>query len=274
MAEYISSNETSPLKGRLYNNSSETDLDLSKIAEHLMEKGIFEEVEVRDSFPEEYEDEIEQIATALAETQVRNLEKPERDFQTESRDIDFEKKLLLGEESGLTSVLYDGFRLSKAFSDLLPEDERSDSYLHIIFTDRFFATWKPATKRYHARVSAYGFPSVISTAGVVDAPARPWGSYKIEKEGDGLKVVDESEEFEGSYVAHGDERLTEIMKGYALQAVFYHLHLGPFCNNKKCALYNPHLQVNIVKSKLSEPDLCTKHRKVLEELRTKVSDNR
>lgn len=258
-----------PLHARLYDNSVVDNLNLDEVADHLRDKGIFDEVEVREAFPENYGEEIDEIAKRIAETRVVNLEVPEMEFEPDGNDIEFERKFLTGEISGLTGALYDGFRLSKIFTDLIREGERSESYMHVVFSDRFFATWKPATQRYHARVSVYGFPSIVSTSGIVDAPARPFGSYRFAVTDD-VEVVEGSGKAQGDFVDYNDERLTDIMKGYAMQCVFYHLHLGPFCDEKDCALYNPHLQKNILRSKLSEPEFCDEHRRVLEELRGAV----
>lgn len=275
MSESRSSNRSLPLRARLYDSSSAEGLDLSEIAGYLKDKDLFSEVLARKSFLEKYGKPLENTAAKLAETRVRNLETPKRDFEISSADVEFERKLIENFEGGMTSVLYDGFRLEKAMTDLLPEEERGDSYLHVIFTDRFFGTWKPETQRYHARVSVYGFPSIISTTGIVDAPARPEGFYRIERGGKpedfgGFKVIGKREKFRGKFVDYDDERLTEIMKGYAMQAAFYHLFTDPFCEDKECRLYNPHLQKNILRAQLTDSEFCDRHREILEKLQRKA----
>lgn len=275
MVKSTVSNASLPLWARLYRDSSAKNLDLSEISEYLVEKGIFGEVEVRESFLKKYGSPLRETAEKLAAVRVHNLETPERNSKISNSEVQFEKKLIKNDEDGITSTLYDGFRLGKVFTDLIPEDERKEFYLHVVFTDRFFGTWKTKTQRYHARVSVYGFPSIISTTGIVDAPARPKGFYRIEEhEGNGhrgdLRIVGRKDAFEGDFVDYDDKRLTEIMKGYVMQAAFYHLSSGPFCADKRCRLYNPHLQKNILSAQLTSPEFCTKHQSILERLQEKV----
>lgn len=272
----ISENDL-PLQAHFYNETHIQNLDLRQVAKYLKEKELFSEIKIEDSFVKKYENQTENIARNLAKTRVKNLETPERDFEISNSDIKFEQNQISGEINGMTSLLYDGFRLGKAYSNLIPADKKGDSHLHIIFTNRFFATWKPATRRYHARVSVYGFPSIISTTGMVDAPARPKGFYWIVKtehgsESPSISVENEMDKYGDEFVFYDDDRFNEIMKGYAMQAVFYHLFSGPFCNKKDCRLYNPHLQKNILKAQLTSPEFCDKHRKILEEMKEMVRD--
>lgn len=265
-----------PLRARLYNEADVKNLDLTEIKEYLKEKGLFEEVETFGSFPKMYGKPVDETASKIAKTRVRNPETPKIEFEPFEESVRLERELIEGDRAGVTSVLYDGFRLAKSFTDLIPEDERDDYYLHVVFTDRFFATWKPATQRYHSRVSVYGFPSIISTTGIVDAPARPRGFHRVEASDDSagsddLEVKGTREEFRGQFVDYDDERLTEIMKGYAMQAVFYHLSRGPFCEHKNCRLYNPHLQKNILNAQLTKPEFCVRHQKLLEKFQEEAS---
>ncbi|KXB03621.1 hypothetical protein AKJ45_01025 [candidate division MSBL1 archaeon SCGC-AAA261F19] len=276
MVKSTVSNASLPLRARLYHDSSAKNLDLSEISKYLVEKDIFDEVEVRESFLKRYGNPLRETAEKLAAVRVHNLETQKRNFKISNSEVQFEKKLIESDEDRITGALYDGFRLGKVFTDLIPEDEREEFYLHVVFTDRFFGTWKSETRRYHARVSVYGFPSIISTTGIVDAPARPKGFYRIEKhEGDGhrynLRVLGRRNEFEGDFVDYDDKRLTEIMKGYVMQAAFYHLSSGPFCADKRCRLYNPHLQENILSAQLTSPEFCAKHQSILERLQEKAS---
>lgn len=271
MAEISKLTSILPLKARLYRDSKKKNLDLQEITNFLEEKGLFETVLVRDSFLKKYGEKSRGTAKKLVETRVRNPESKRREFEVAEEEIKFEKERIKKSDRGMTSVLYDGYRLSQVMTDLLPEEERTEAFLHIIFTDRFFGTWKPATQRYHSRVSVYGLPTLISTTGIVDAPARPKGFHRIKKDDkERLSVRGQNERFRGEYVEYDDERLTEIMKGYALHAVFYHLSSWPFCEDNKCRLYNPHLQKNILAAQLTRPELCKKHQKMLQDFKDLV----
>lgn len=264
-----------PLKAYLYNETHVENLNLEKVAKYLEEKKIFKKIKTKNSLLKKHTDQKENIAEKLAKTRVKNLETPEKDFEISDSDKRFEEKQIEGKINEMTDVLYDGFRLEKTYSDLIPTDKKENSHLHIVFTNRFFATWKPATERYHARVSVYGLPSIISTTGIVDAPARPKGFYWIKKtENENntpkLRIKNEMNKHKDKIVFYNDDKLNEIMKGYAMQAVFYHLTSGPFCNKKNCRLYNPHLQKNILKAQLTKPGFCDKHKRILEEMQKSV----
>lgn len=77
-------------------------------------------------------------------------------------------------------------------------------------------------------------------------------------------------EFKGRFLEHNDPRLTEVAKGYIMQAVFYHLYGDPFCEDKNCRLYNAHWQEELIWSQLESPhQFCQKHRTIVEEIRVK-----
>ncbi len=258
-----------PLEAYIYDETEAENFEISEISRYLKGKGLFENVKIEDSFLEKYSDDVDRLSKDLAKTRIKNLEKSERDFDIDDSHQDFERKRIKGESTGKNTVLYDGFTMKNVFSRLIPNEKKTDSVLHLVFTDRFFATWKPATKRYHARVSVYGLPSIVSTTGIVDAPARPRGFYEldqIERGDEEVVVRNRLEEYEGDFVYYGDERLSEIMKGYAMQAVFYQVSTGPFCRDKSCRLYNPHLQKNILKAQLSDPEFCEEHQNTLERM--------
>jgi len=260
-----------PLKACLYDETCAESFDITEILNYLQDKDLFKEVRVEDSFLKKYFDDVEGISEDLAKTRIKDLEKPKRDFDIDRSHLEFEKKQISDELIGKTDVLYDGFKLRDVFSSCLPNEKKDDSFLHIVFTDRFFATWKPATERYHARVSVYGVPSIISTTGIVDAPARPRGFYEVKSMdggvGENFVVENKFEDRVGDFVYYDDERLTEIMKGYAMQAVFYQVSIGPFCMDKECRLYNPHLQKNILNAQLGGNEFCEEHQNVLEKMR-------
>ncbi|GAG94478.1 unnamed protein product, partial [marine sediment metagenome] len=159
-------------------------------------------------------------------------------------------------------ILYDGFELLALLSRLIPEAELSLDHCHIIFTNQLLGTWSEDDHRYHARVSVYGFPSLISTTGVVEAPAKPRDFYLKQQLGISLPTL--KEEFKGKFINYNDLRLTEVMKGYVMQALFFHLTGSPFCKNKNCRLYNAHWQEDLIQAQLtSKNDFCGEHEKIL-----------
>ena len=81
----------------------------------------------------------------------------------------------------------------------------------------------------------------------------------------GVGETQAKEGLEDCFVDHGDPRLTELLKGYSMQAVFYHLVGEPFCEDRDCRLFNAHWQEEMIRAQLqSGEDFCPEHRKKME----------
>jgi hypothetical protein len=70
-------------------------------------------------------------------------------------------------------ILYDGFMMQRLFETMINESESNTDHVHIVFEDRLICTFSEQDWRYHARTIVGGSPSVISTTGIVEAPAKP-----------------------------------------------------------------------------------------------------
>jgi hypothetical protein len=90
-------------------------------------------------------------------------------------------------------ILYDGFMMQRLFETMINENESNIDHVHIVFEDRLICTFNEEDWRYHARTIVGGSPSIISTTGIVEAPAKPkeWyikqmqlGTYDIGSDGD------------------------------------------------------------------------------------------
>ncbi len=253
----------------LYDEGAAETLDIEEIAEYLQEKlgGVL--VDTRGSpfalCPEISPD----YARRLASIKVNNVS-TKIAFKQEPLygEIQYEKRRILGKTKAF-GVLYDGFRLQMVFSELVPGEERGVAFVHLFLTNRLFATWEEADKRYHARASVYGLPSVISTTGLVEAPAKPREYYFLKQQYEmlGKDPLELKERFKGLFIDYEDKRLTEVVKGYATQAVFYSLTGNPFCEDKGCRLYNAHWQEEVIFAQLeSQYEFCGQHLKVLDDL--------
>ena len=177
-------------------------------------------------------------------------------------EIAYEKNVL--RNGRRSKFIYDGVALQKILVEAIPKKERNLSYFHLIFTNRLFAT---LDDRYHIRVILCGYPTIISPSGVVEGLAKPREFYFLRG-----KVPTEllKDEFKEKFIDYHDERLTEIMKGYVMQAIFYHWFLEePFCSKKYCRLYNAHWQEEVIEAQLKGKEFCTKHQKVLNRQRDK-----
>lgn len=254
--------ETALTKVHLYREPSSKTLDLSEIARYLQEKLGETSADVRDPLVSTSEE----IARRFAGSKVRDLFNADVDFEPLPVEIDFERKLLSDPSLKIPGVFYDGIKLQAVYRELLPEVGFDEA--HIVFTNRLFGTFEESDRRYHAHVSIYGTPSLISTTGIVEAPAKPKEFYAARQQtlGNQAAVEKLKEGFRGRFIDYDDPRLTEILKGYVMQAIFYHVSGEPFCEDKKCRLFNARWQEEVLEAQLSRPEFCERHLKILENL--------
>ena len=258
----------------LYQGARTKSLDIEEIAGYLERWSRQVKIELREDFfshyfshlsPEKKEVGAADLARKLAGIKVRQVNRNKSFAEPLGPEVEYERRKILYEEVKSFGILYDGFELLALFSGLVPEAELSQDHCHIIFTNQLFGTWSEDDYRYHARVSIYGFPSLISTTGIVEAPAKPRDFYL--KQQLGVSLLTLKEEFKGRFIDYDDSRLTEVMKGYVMQALFFHLTGNPFCKNKNCRLYNAHWQEDLIQAQLaSKNDFCVQHEKILTRL--------
>lgn len=258
----------------LYDEGSARELDIEVIAQYLTQKIGEVRVTVRGN-PFGFnltQDKLSDYARKIAGIKIQAIHQKILPGQEPLYgEIEYEKRRILGKTTAF-GVLYDGFYLQRVFSKLIIRRERSLGFVHIFFTNRLFATWEEGDKRYHARTSVYAFPSIISTTGLVEAPAKPRQYYLLKQQYEtlGKDLLELKDRFKDSFIDYEDARLTEVMKGYAMQAVFYSLDGDPFCKDKGCRLYNAHWQEELIFAQLwGEYEFCERHSKILEGLRKK-----
>lgn len=68
----------------------------------------------------------------------------------------------------------------------------------------------------------------------------------------------------GRYIEYHDPKISEIIKGYALQALFYYFTGESFCESKECRLFNAHWQSDLLHSQIEVGKLCDKHQQILD----------
>jgi hypothetical protein len=181
-------------------------------------------------------------------------------------EVGYEKRRLLNRTKQPAGILYDGERLLELFNQALPEDRRGSHMLHLVLTNQLFGTWSFDDLRFHARTSIYGIPSIISTSGLVEAPAKSRQYYLTQQLGVSSDVLEQ--QFQGQFLVYDDSRLTRVIKGYIMQALLYHLTGEPFCNDPNCRLFNAHWQHELIHAQLESPyEFCPKHQSVLDGLR-------
>ncbi len=209
---------------------------------------------------------MEGLARELASFRVLDIEKPFTLNEPMYGEIQYEKKVLEGRAKP-GGILYDGIQLHNFFREMIPAEERRLDDVHIIFTDRLFGTFDTNDLRYHARSIICGYPSIISTSGIVEAPAKPREFY-IEKQmcslNDIMGIERLKQKFKGRFIDYNDRRMTEVVKGYTMQAVFYQLFHEAFCEDKNCRLYNAHWQEELIDAQMKPPEFCKVHEKMLD----------
>jgi hypothetical protein len=164
--------------------------------------------------------------------------------------------------------LYDGFILQKIFAGMIPAKEAD--HVHIIFTSLLTCTFSEDDWRYHGRAVVCGTPSIISTTGIVEAPAKPREFYLAQLEGKadpGLL----KKRFASRFIDHGDDRIIPAAAAYALQALFFFVSGGePFCEDNSCRLYNAHWQEELIHM-IEKGTLCSRHRQMASKFNNKRS---
>jgi hypothetical protein len=169
-----------------------------------------------------------------------------------------------GKDKCLT--LLDGFELQRIYSDFICEDEMELGQVHVIFKDSLVATYDEVTRRFHARTLICGTPSIISTNGIIEAPAKPRDYYFKMMLSDLLDLSNEEikTKFNGRFIDYGDPSVFCAALGFAVQAVFYFLTDGdPFCIENTCTLYNSHWQEEMIRSQVKTPKFCKHHETLL-----------
>ncbi|MBI5144719.1 MAG: hypothetical protein HZA27_00860 [Candidatus Omnitrophica bacterium] len=149
---------------------------------------------------------------------------------------------------------------------------KDEDACHIVLTERLFATLGQ-DRRPHIRASIYSFPSVISTSGIVEGPAKPKEFYLYKQKYTSIGAWDIKEagikkKFKSRFIDYRDTRLTEVLKGYIAQAIFFYIFGEPFCQHKNCRLFNAHWQEDLIHAQIKHGKFCKRHRKFLTKIKT------
>jgi hypothetical protein len=209
----------------------------------------------------------QELAVKWAGLRVVSLTEKEGNKEVFPVEADYEKRRMKSLNSRASGILYKGPQVVAMLMDLLPSGEKVPENIHVIFTNQLLGTWSEEDSRYHARVSIYGPVHVISTLGVVVAPAKPREYYFLRRSFASLGM-EASQEMAGEFMQEclvtEDPRLTGVLKGYVCQALFYYFTGNPFCHNPYCRLYNAHWQKELFTCQLSgPPEFCADHQRAI-----------
>ncbi len=159
-----------------------------------------------------------------------------------------------------TQILYDGFELQNMVLRHVPITQDT---LHIILTNKLVGTFDEEDFRYHARALIGANPTIISTAGIIEAPAKPRQFYLDQMTG----VKDRLEKYRGEFLEYHDWRLHEVLQGYVLQSILYYETGEAFCDTKRCRLFNAHWQRDLIYSQIENKSFCNRHAEIIDSLR-------
>lgn len=204
-------------------------------------------------------------AYELASSRIFNMRQPFQRHVPTSEEVEFEKQTFQNTSKVENIVLYDGFEFQRIVSRLIPSDELTMEDFHLVFTNKLTCTFDSNDYRYHGRALIGANPSVISTTGIIEAPAKPREYYMelMANYGQGLNVDSIKKKYHGAYLEYHDTRLGKIIEGYCLQALFYYITGESFCDLLDCRLNNAHWQRDLLYSQLEFGKICSKHSEIL-----------
>lgn len=206
----------------------------------------------------------EALAMRLAEAKVRSFDRPARTGQRVlPGEVGYELRRLQNRDGEVYGILYDAWLFTDAVRMLLPAAEARLENVHVIFTNQLIGTWDLADRRYHARTVVCGAPSILSTSGMVEAPARAPGYYLARRSSEALGLQEEEKmelarSYAGDCLRLDDPRLTDAAQGLVMQAVTYRLTGEPFCDDRDCRLFNAHWQSDLIRTQTGG-GYCTRH---------------
>jgi hypothetical protein len=275
--------ELQPLRQiHLYDEGTAPTLDVCAVAAYLSEQTGCRAVHARGSFLLEHaaEDQFPEIARGLAALKVIEVNSPWREREPSHGEVEFERRRLAKADQGPHGVVYEGFGLQVMLRNLMTSAGVATPALHtahIAFTNRLVGTWGDDL-RYHLRTIILGLPAIISTTGLVEAPAKPREFYLAQQQ---LGPAGQSEyalarlkeQFRRRFLDYDDPRLAEVAKGYAMQAIAYQFTGEAFCEDPTCRLFNAHWQEEMLKAQLGDR-YCGRHRAWLSELREGAGSHR
>ena len=247
----------------IYEEPTVPEIQLEKIVKTVKE--IFSvKIEMRESF---FTYSNKDIFEKIARTKIFDLKKPFKEYiptQTEIATERENKDELYKKET----ALYDGFEFQKAITESISTNESNMDTLHVVFTNKITCTFSEEDFRYHARPLISSNPTIISTTGMIEGPAKPKQYYlDLITNVSNQKVEEIKEKYKGEYLEYHDSRISDIAEGYVLQAVMYYETGEVFCKHRDCRLFNAHWQKDLFYSQLENKKFCEKHLKILKKLK-------
>jgi hypothetical protein len=256
----------------LYREPAISEINIEELA-NFLECNFPVKVEIKDNIFKEFS--LEDIKK-LSNIRITDIENPFSAHASSSIEIEFERKLCQNSSLMNSTIkvedaqeisqvfMYDGFELQKNLRHL---DDNNET-LHIILTNRLTCTFDEKDERYHARAVICANPAIISTTGIIEAPAKSKEYYfeVMKLKAQGLDKRSTKEKYKEKFLDYNDKRLTKILEGYLLQVIFYNITGESFCEDIECRLNNAHWQKDLLFSQLEISKLCQRHNEILSNL--------
>lgn len=251
----------------LYNEPTVPEIQVEKIKQFVIDTFQIK-VEIKDGFFVSLED---KTFEKIASTQIFDLKKQYKKHIPTQEEIQIEKENQDTSDQDIMT-LYDGFELQNIIAENI---SITDNTLHIIFTNKLTVTFDNDDFRYHARALISSNPTIISTTGIIEAPAKPKQYYlDLMTNFSEVEIEEIKGKYKGEFLEYHDSRLSNIAEGYVLQAIMYYTTGDAFCENKECRLFNAHWQKDLFYSQLENKKLCDEHQEKLKEIKNQTSADR
>ena len=256
----------------LYKEPAISEINIEKIKKFIENNFPFK-VEIKENIFKEFS--LKNIKE-LSDIRITDIKNSFSKYNPSDMEIEFEEKLCRDSSLMDSTIkvenaqeisqvfMYDGFELQKILRYLHVDNQ----VLHIVLTNRLTCTFDENDKRYHARAVICANPSIISTTGIVEAPAKPKEYYfeVMKLRTQGLDIKSAKEKYKDKFLEYNDKRLTKVLEGYLLQIIFYNITGESFCEDIECRLNNAHWQKDLLFSQLEISKLCKKHTEILTSL--------
>ncbi len=262
-----------PHSFNIYEEGDLNGLKMKEIKDYLQEKTAIRISHCGNIYKNLSKDQVETIARKIAQLRIKEPWKGPLPKAVLEGEVGYEKERLKDPNWRHFGILYEGVLYQQLLRDSIFEGNLKEQNCTILFTNQLIGTWDSNDRRYHIRTSLYGFPHIISISGMVMAPAKPREFYL--KRQMGVPVEFLKEEYKDRFIDYGDERVTEVIKGYVMQAFFYHLTGEPFCEDPDCRLFNSHWQEQMIHAQLDGAyEFCPRHEELLNNIRKRSQINK
>ena len=258
----------------LYDEPAVQEIQISNLKNFLLEN-FSVDVEIKKCI---FNNLSEKMVERISGCRIFDPKIPFKAYQPDKQKIDFEKKVCqdtkLMEKTTMVKdaeriedvVMYDAFEIQNIIYDIVAESDLNPDNLHIAFTNKLICTYDTTDSRYHGRAVICSNPAMVSTTGIIEAPARPREYYfeVMKCRMQGLSIQGAKKNYSQKFLNYHDKRLSKIAEGYVLQAIFYYLTGDAFCDSLDCRLNNAHWQKDLLYSQLKIGKLCNKHQALLD----------